>query len=213
MKKVTATYSGKGSKKRLSIRIDGNQPFGQAMTGSEPVPINKLDIAIENGASMPEIYNRCLKAAVRFLRYRPRSEFEVRERLRHRGFDNQIIELTIATLKEKKLIDDQAFARFWVENRDSFSPRSQYMLKLELRQKGLASDIIEQIVAQTDDTEGAYQAARRKSHSLSHLDYDNFYRRLCQYLQRRGFGYGIIPKVVTQVWNERSETALNHIEK
>jgi regulatory protein len=215
MNKVTARYSGRGRKQRLSIHVDSSQLPGQdapGAMGSVPIALNDIDTVPEHSALKPET-SRCLKAAVRFLKYRPRSEFEVRERLRHHGYESQCVDAAIVVLKEKKLIDDRAFARFWVENRDSFSPRSQRLIKTELRQKGIDGDIIDQAVAITDDIEGAYRAAQQKARGLSHLDYDTFSHRLSAYLQRRGFGYTIVNEAVTRVWSERSETVPDYVQE
>ena len=95
------------------------------------------------------------------------------------------------------------FARFWKENRDSFSPRSQWLTKLELRQKGVAGDIIDQVVGTIDDGDSAYRAALSKARRLSRSDYQDFRRRLGEYLKRRGFGYGVINHTVERVWEER----------
>jgi regulatory protein len=204
VKKITTTHSGRGRLKQLPPLIDGSQAFrsdAPAVAG-KPVTLKELRTVLENEPSGPETHQHCLNAAIRFLRYRPRSEFEVRERLRHRGYDSQSIDATMATLKEKGLIDDQAFARFWADNRDAFSPRSQRLVKIELRRKGIAGDIIDQIVAPSDDMEGVYRAAQKKARSLPRTDYQSFRRRLGDYLRRRGFGYGVIEKVVQQAWQE-----------
>ena len=210
MKKVTAIHSGRGRFKRSSVLIEGSQALFQESPGvaGNPVTLKELTTALENEPSQHETYQRCLNAAVRFLRYRPRSEFEVRERLRHHGYDSQIIEATIASLKEKGLVDDQAFARFWADNRDAFSPRSQRLIKMELRRKGIDGDIIDQIVAPSDDIEGVYRAAWQKARSLPRTDYQSFRRRLGDYLRRRGFGYGVIEKAVQQAWQEKAATTV-----
>src|SRR3972149_6940047 len=104
---------------------------------------------------------RCFKAATNYLVYRPRSEPELRERLRRRGFSTDSIEAVIAKLKRLKYVDDAAFAEFWKDNRESISPRSQALTRLELRQKGIADDIIDQTVATIDDEDSAYRAAPR----------------------------------------------------
>ena len=145
---------------------------------------------------------RCFKAATHYLGYRPRSEPELRERLRRRGFTTDTIEAVIAKLKRLKLVDDTAFAEFWKENRESFSPRSKALTRLELKQKGIADDIIEQTVATIDDEDSAYRAATSKASSLARTDYESFRRRLGGYLQRRGFNYGVIDRTIKRVWQE-----------
>jgi len=108
----------------------------------------------------------------------------------------------LAKLKEQGLVDDMAFAQFWKDNREAFSPRSQWLTKLELRRKGVASNIIDQIADTIDDEDSAYRAALSKARSLPLSDYQSFYRRLGVYLKRRGFNYGVINHTIERLWSE-----------
>jgi len=147
-------------------------------------------------------FHRCISAATRYLSYRPRSEFELRERLHQRGFYGDNIEAVLTKLKGQGLVDDMAFAQFWKDNRESFSPRSQRLTKLELRRKGVANNIIDQIAGSIDDEDSAYRAALSKARSLPLSDYRSFRRRLGDYLKRRGFGYGVTNHTVERLWQE-----------
>ncbi len=65
---------------------------------------------------------------------------------------------TIQRLKENGFLGDEQFARDWVENRSTFRPRSKRMLAMELRQKGVAEEEIQQALAETGDEDNlAYQ--------------------------------------------------------
>lgn len=189
MKKITTVHSGRGSKKQISLLIEG-EPTDSLPSG-------------ETEGDKPERIQRCRDAAVRFLRYRPRSEFEVRERLRRHGYRGDIIDNVIEGLKERKLIDDHAFVQFWKDNRDSFKPRSQNLIKQELRQKGVPGAIIDQELETLDDTESAYRSARDKAGKMVYLDKQSFRHRLGDYLKRRGYGYSVIKKAVEQVCREK----------
>jgi len=205
MSKITALRVGKGRKKRVNVFLDDRFAFSLE---AEVVIKEGLQVGQELSASQIEAlarsdhFHRCLNAATHYLGYRPRSVFEVRERLQRRGFDDSTIGVVIAKLKEQGLVDDLAFAQFWKENRDSFSPRSQWLTKLELRQKGVAGDIIDQVI-KIDDEDSAYRAALSKARRLSRSDYQDFRRRLGEYLKRRGFGYGVINHTIERVWEER----------
>ncbi len=204
MSKITALRIGKGRKKRVNVFLDDRFAFsleaevvikeglqaGQELFSSQ----------IETLASLDN-FHRCFNAATHYLGYRPRSEFEVRERLQQRGFNGNTIESVIAKLKEQRLVDDLAFAQFWKENRDSFSPRSQWLTKSELKQKGVADDTIEQVV-KIDDDDSAYRAALSKARRLPRSDYQGFRRRLGEYLKRRGFSYGVINHTIERLWRE-----------
>jgi len=205
MKKVTAVRSGKRGK-RVNIYL--NEKFAFSLEAEVAL---KEGLKAEKAISEDEIealkkadlFQRCLNAAFHFLSYRPRSETELRQRLQRRGFDGDNVAAVLARLKERGLVDDLAFAQFWKDNRQSFRPRSQWLTRLELRQKGVAQEIIDRVAAQVNDEDCAYRAAVAKARRLSTADYEGFSRRLGEYLKRRGFGYGLIKSTVERVWQER----------
>jgi len=209
MSKITAIRIGRRRGKRVNVFLDG----GFAFSLEAEVAIREgLEVGQELSANQIEAlarsdcFHRCLNTAAHYLGYRPRSEFELRERLQRRGFDGDNVDAVLSKLKEQGLVDDTAFAQFWRDNRQSFSPRSQWLTKVELRQKGVAADIIDQVVDAVDNTDSAYRAALSKARSLSQSDYQSFRRRLGEYLKRRGFGYGVINHTVEQIWQEQGRS-------
>jgi regulatory protein len=127
----------------------------------------------------------------------------MRRQLNKHRFNDDYIEAVLSKLREQGLVDDTAFARFWKDNRQSFSPRSQYLTGLELRQKGVPGEIIEQVVSTIDDDDNAYRAAKSRTRSLKTSDYHGFRHRLGEYLRRRGFNYGVISRTIERLWQER----------
>ena len=205
MRKITALRAGKGRRKRVNIFLDGEYAFSleAEVAVKEGLRVNQeLSSERIEEISSADNYRRCYNAAALFLSYRPRSEPELRERLVKRGFPGESIDRVVARLKEQGLVDDTAFAKFWTENRDSFSPRSRWLTGLELRRKGVPEDIIGKVVSTLDDEDSAYRAAFKKARNLPRYDYRSFRRRLGEHLQRRGFGYGVINGTVNRLWNE-----------
>ena len=204
--RITAIRTGRGRSKRVNVFLDGKFAFS---LGAEVAVRESLQVDQELSTSQVETlarsdqFHRCLSAAVHYLSYRPRSESEIRERLQQRGFDGDSVEAVIARLKEQGLVDDVAFAQFWRDNRQSFRPRSRWLTRFELKKKGVAEDIIDQIVDAVDDADSAYRAALSKAQSLPLSDYQSFRRRLGEYLKRRGFGYEVINQTVGRMWQER----------
>jgi len=205
MGKITALRVGRGRKKRVNVSLDGRFAFSLEaelaikeglLVGQELFP-SQIEALAKS-----DHYHRCLNAVAHYLSYRPRSESELRERLHQRGFDGDSVEAVLAKLKEQGLVDDMAFAQFWKDNREAFSPRSQWLTKLELRRKGVASHIIDQIADTIDDEDSAYRAALSKARSLPLSDYQSFCRRLGAYLKRRGFSYGVINHTIERLWPE-----------
>ncbi len=206
MRKITALRVGRGRGKRVNIFLDGKFAFSleAEVAAKEGLQVEQVlsDEQVE-ALARSDHFHRCLNAAFHYLSYRPRSESELRERLRRRGFDSDTQEAVITRLKEQGLVDDMAFAQFWKDNRESFSPRSQWLTKLELRRKGVANDIIDQVVDAIDNDASAYRAALGKARSLPRFDYQSFHRRLGEYLKRRGFSYGVIHHTVERLWQEQ----------
>ena len=141
--------------------------------------------------------------------HRPRSDAELRARLRQRGFDTGCVDKVLSQLREKGLADDFAFAQFWAENRESFSPRSRAMLRRELRAKGVDAETIAEVIGGIDEGASAYRAAQKRVMTISTLDYDSFRKKLLGFLERRGFGYEVGQRTVNQLWDERSKGEQN----
>jgi len=208
MKRVTAIGEGKRRKRRLNIFLDDKFAFSleAEVALKEGLKVGQeLSEGDIEALTSAELSQRCLNAALRYLAYRPRSESELKERLARRGFDGDTVATAIVGLKEQGLVNDLAFAQFWKENRQAFSPRSRWLTRRELRQKGVADEVIERVLADVDDEASAYQAARAKARSLPITDYEGFRRRLGEYLKRRGFGYGAIKNTLKKVWEEVKE--------
>jgi regulatory protein len=148
-------------------------------------------------------FQDCLDAAYYYLSYRPRSEGEIRQWLQGRGFVGEVVETTIANLREQSLIDDLAFAQFWKDNRMSFRPKSKRLIERELRDKKVAEDIIEQITGDINDEDIAYKLGLSRLSAFANLDYPIFYRRLSNYLAYRGFGYEVIKRTAALLWQQK----------
>jgi regulatory protein len=204
MKRITALRLRGGRRKRILVYLDGRYAFGlePEVVAQQGLAVGQeLDSGRLEALSRADAFQRCLNAAHGYLSYRPRSEFELRERLSRRGFDGGSVEAVLARLKEAALVDDVEFAQFWHDNRQTFSPR-----RMELRRKGVAEEVIRRVTGAVSDDESAYRAALAKACRLPLSDYQTFRRRLGGYLRRRGFGYGVISKTVEQLWQEMRES-------
>jgi len=205
MSKITGIKREKTRGRRVNVFLDGKPALGLLL---ETARQTNLKVGQELGESALEnlakadLRQRCYNSAARFLSYRPRSESEMRQRLARHGYDAETIEKTLGRYREMGLVDDAAFARFWVENRNTFSPRSKRLAKMELKKKGLQTGIIEEAVNEIDEKENAYRAALSRARRLAALDDKAFRLKLGQYLGRRGFNYGIIKEITDRVWKE-----------
>jgi len=89
-----------------------------------------------------------LEAAARFLETRSRSVAEVRRRLTGAGYRQSLVEDALARLVELGFLDDEAFARAWVESRDRARPRGEHALRRELAQKGVERAVVDAVLAE-----------------------------------------------------------------
>jgi regulatory protein len=104
------------------------------------------------------------------------------------------------------LIDDVAFAKYWVENREQFKPRAARALRFELKRKGLANTDIAEAVGEIDESESAYRAAQARAPRWSGLERREFLDKLTAFLVRRGFGYAVAKDAAKRAWDESRAT-------
>jgi len=136
------------------------------------------------------------------LKFRLRSEKELFLRLKKKGFPEQVIKQTITFLKEKSFIDDNLFAKSWIESRLK-RPLGLRRIREELRLKGLDKEIIESKInqAKKDYSEEDYvrKIAQDKFDKLKGAEPYTAKRRVYALLLRRGFSPEIVIDVVNQL--------------
>lgn len=206
MKTVTAIETQKAKRGRVNLFLDGEFAFGLSKLVAAEIGLHEgQELSPDEVEKLKnsDLLHRSLNSALRYLSPRPRSEAEIKTRLRRQGFDADTIQRTLVRLKEQNLVDDATFARFWRDNRENFKPRSRRLIDLELRQKGVDTATIAEITAGLDDELSAYQAAQKKARSLAGLDYQRFRKRLGVFLKQRGFTYELINSTIKRLWQEQ----------
>jgi len=204
-KTVTSIKQQKGRKNRVSIFLNGKYSFGLSLDVAHEFNIHTgqqlttLEISVINKF---ELFRKAISTSLRYVSYRPRSESEIRTRLRRQKYDNDLIDEVMDKLRAQKVVDDISFAEFWKDSRGFFSPRSKRLIKLELRRKGIANEIAERTTCDVDDELGALKAAQKKAGSLKNLDFREFEKKLFSFLHNRGFGYQTIRPSIEKVWSE-----------
>ncbi len=204
-KQITALKAQKRNHQRVSVYLDGEYAVGLSRivaawlhVGQELSAEKIAELKVED--AMEFAYPR----AIRYIGYRMRSVSEVQQKLNQLDIDTVVIENVIERLQKSGLLNDLSFAQMWIENRNEFRPRSHRMLAIELKKKGIQSDIISQIIEETTSDEVlAYTAAKKQARKYKHLEWQEFRRKLSSFLARRGFSYSTINPTVNQVWVER----------
>ena len=149
-------------------------------------------------------------AAVRYLAGRPHSVAEIARHLRGKRFDPASIDSAIDKLRAQRYVDDQAFARYWVDQRERFRPRGDRALKSELLGKGVSRDVIDVVLGERAPDADVEQAKRALSRPLTRwvtLPVAERKRKIHTYLAARGFDYGTIEEVIRASVAEDEEEA------
>lgn len=203
MKKITALVVQRKNPNRVNVHLDGEFAFGLSRivaawlrVGQELSEEKIEQLVAEDGRE------RAFQQAMLFLSYRARSEAEIRQNLRKHEYPEPVIEHTLERLRRDGLANDDQFAQAWVENRNTFRPRSRRMMAMELKQKGLADEAIRSAIEHVDDEASAYEAARKRAARFKGLEWNDFRKKLSEFLARRGYSYAVIAPVVTRIWNE-----------
>lgn len=204
--KITAILLQAKNKNRVNVSVDGSYRFsldvfqvgelgikvGQEYTARELV-------ALEQESQFGKLYAR----AIDYCLARPHSEKEVRDYLYKKtlprmiknrrtgelvqrpGVSGEIVARVRERLLEKGYIDDERFARWWVENRKVRTGTSRRTLMAELRQKGVATALIEEVLGEStrnDESELVKIIAKKQARYPDE-------KKFIAYLLRQGFSY------------------------
>jgi regulatory protein len=201
MGKITALTRQKRNPDRINVYLDDVFAFGLAAITAVSLRIGQIlspaEIERLQGADLEE---KAKNVAIGYIEYRPRSIAETRQHLLKKEYPDDVVERVVARLEAVELLNDAAFARYWVEQRETFKPRSKMALQMELRQKGIDRALIETAVAEVDEIAAATQAAQAKARRWQTLPQFEFRKKLAGFLQRRGFSYEIIREVSEALW-------------
>lgn len=129
-----------------------------------------------------------LKRALFFLKFRPRSEAEVRAYLAKKGGQVQGINETVDKLKRMKFIDDEEFIRFWLRRRQA-RPRASWVIRLELKKLGVDRELTDKVLG--DQQQADRQRAQTMADKMRGRDQEKIWAALA----RRGFDWDTIKGV------------------
>ena len=200
---------------RVNVSVDGVYSF--SLDIAQVTDLNlKVGRELSDGeleelqeeSQFGKLYMRALEYCLR----RPHSVKEVRDylwrktqpalRKRQTGMNNPVVyservaSRVLRKLQQKAYVDDEAFARWWVENRQLSKGVSRRKLTAELRSKGIHADIIAQTLEKTDRTD---EQELRKVIAKKHRRYAGDRQKFVQYLVRQGFSYDGVVSTLNDV--------------
>jgi len=144
--------------------------------------------------------------SLRFLSFRPRSEYEIRLFLKKHHASEKDKEEIIKKLKEISFINDEAFALWWLEQRQSFNLKGLIIIKQELKYKKISDEIIEKVISKNntkiDELDLIRIAVKKKFSRYINLPKKELYIKLGRHLQSKGFEWDDIKTVIDEIINK-----------
>lgn len=206
-REITGIQVQKRNPDRVAIYLDGEYAFGLSrivaawLYKGQKLSDEKISaLCAEDGIEV------AYQKALNLLSRKQRTSKEIRQKLIEKGFSDSQVKAVIDKLKAARLIEDEEYAKMWVDNRNTYHPRSQRLMRMELLQKGISSTTIEKALAgSAEDAELATQAALQQVRKYESLSWEDFRKKLSAFLLRRGFNYGTVAPVVRSVWESVHE--------
>lgn len=133
---------------------------------------------------------------------RAKSKGELLAHLKKRGIEDDIASATTYRLQEAGLINDAEFAKAWTQSRHTSKKLSKRIIAGELRTRGVDQNSIDEALDEIDDEDEyrmAFSLAMKKYSTMSRLESDVQVRRIQSLLQRKGFGFGVIGRVIREL--------------
>lgn len=204
---ITAIKQQERLKGRYSIYADEKYVFSL----SEGALLDeKLYIGMELSREQVKDYkklsadDKAYGLTLAYVARRPRSEWELRDYLRRKGYDEVVSEQIMERLRTLGFVNDESFARSWVDNRRLLKPVSKRRLQQELRQKRVSDEVISKVLQEdeTDEQDTLRQLITRKRKQTRYQDN----QKLMQYLARQGFNYDDIKSAMadTEPWGSEA---------
>ena len=191
------------NQKRVNVYLDDKFGFGIDLVNFATLHLKVdqelTDKEVEKIVKKAE-FQKTLDKLLRFATLRPRSEKEVRDYFKRKKVHESLHKELFEKLKHFELIDDEKFAVWWVEQRQSFKPKSLRILNQELRIKGIKQETIKQVLGETkiDEAKMAMELLEKKAYRWDRLSVRDRRLKISQYLSGKGFGWDVIEKVASE---------------
>ncbi len=145
-------------------------------------------------------FQKTWEKLLRFAMMRPRSSKEVEMWFKKKEVHESIQPELIKKLKHFDLLDDEKFAAWWVEQRQTFRPKPKRVLSLELRVKGISKEIADKVLGEevVDEVKMAKRILEKKAYKWRNLEPRARKQKISQYLAGKGFSWEIINTIINQ---------------
>jgi regulatory protein len=205
MKRITKVEYQKKNKDRVNIYLDGNFEFGIDLSIMIKYSLSQdmeLDDEFIKEIIIAEDNAKAYNYAISILSRSAKSEKELRIKMTYKGYESELINITMNKLKTNKLIDDNDYSDRFIYDKINYSKYGKRKLKEALYNKGIDRKIIEEklsLISEDEEYIRAYELGEKKLKSLIKEDNKKKYIKLSNFLIGKGFNYETVKKVVTKL--------------
>ncbi len=186
---------------RVNVFIDGKFGFGIDL---DNLVLQKIKIGKEfTDEELAEVvkkaeFQKTLDKLLAYATLRPRSEKEVSNYFKRKKIHDSLWNTLTDKLRHFELLDDLKFARWWVDQRQSFKPKPKRILVAELKTKGIKDVFIEEVLGETklDEVVMAKNILEKRSYKWAKFEPRIARQKMAQYLGGKGFSWETIEKVL-----------------
>lgn len=207
MKKITKIEYQKKNKERFNIYIDDEYGFAVDISILIKYSLKKgmeLDDALIDEILLAEeeisVYNYGISVLSRYFK----SEYELRLKMKNKGFNPQLIDNAISILKEHKYLDDERYCEMFINDKINISKHGVRKIKEALYYKGIDKEIIEEkikSISAESEEERALLLGEKKLLNIKENDNRKKMSKLSNYLLGKGFEYETVNKTLRKLLN------------
>lgn len=205
MPQITKIEIQKNNKDRVNIYLDGEYALSISaeLVYKENLKVkDEVDIANLQVVAEKESMIRCKESALRIIERSYKTEKEIRDKLKQKGYEEKQIDNSIKFLKEYNFLNDNVYAKSFIK--DKLNSKGSQKIKYDLMRKGIAKDIIEENlmgIDKSEEKEVALNIGRKKYETIKKKESDNYKAsgKLYRFLISRGYSYDIVKDVVKEI--------------
>lgn len=211
MKKITKIEYQKNRKDRVNIYLDGNFAFSIDLNNMIKHSLTKnMELRDEftdeilRAEEEINVYNYALSVLSR----NAKSEKQLRDKMREKGFEDRLIDSAVLKLKRQKYLDDERYSETLINSKLSSSMWGKRKIREVLYERGIERSIINEklsIVSEEDEVKRACCLGAKKLKTLREEDTRKKAAKLSNFLINRGFEYSTVRKTVSQLLDSDCE--------
>lgn len=129
--------------------------------------------------------------ALKYLAYQPRTILQMENYIKSKGYDDSVVKKVVEILLEKNYLNDEEYAKLYLETKTKYKPKAKFALRYELLQKGINPLLADNALDEYDDYDLAYKALELKMKIWRNIDAKKLKKKVLNFLKYKGFNYEV----------------------